>query len=320
MLYPMLCAPAFKDYLWGGNRLKTVLQKQYEAPTMAESWELSCHPDGMSTVHNGPLAGCTLHQVLLEHPAWMGAKAQEHRQLPLLIKFIDAQKDLSIQVHPSVRTADPQKGEQDKTEIWYVLSCEPDAFLYYGFNRVITPEELKARAQDGSILDVLNRVPVKPGDVFHIWAGTIHAIGKGILLAEIQQNSNTTFRVYDFKRKDKDGKPRALHIEDAARAVNYEVTDPHIARPQTQILTDGTQFQPVFQSDVFQTERYQIQNCHAFTCTPQSFEALLCIDGQGAIAYNGEEYAIHKGECYFLPAGLGDYEIRGACEILRSML
>ena len=320
MLYPMLCAPVFKDYLWGGNRLQTVLHKQYQAPMMAESWELSCHPDGMSTIHNGPLAGRTLHQVLLEHPAWMGEKAQGQRQLPLLIKFIDAQKDLSIQVHPSVRTADPQKGEQDKTEIWYILSCEPDAFLYYGFNRIITPQELKERAQDGSILEVLNRVPVHPGDVFHIWAGTIHAIGKGILLAEIQQNSNTTFRVYDFGRKDKDGKPRALHIEDAARAVNYVVTDPHIDRPQTQHLPDGTQFQPVFTSDVFQTERYQITRAHAFTCTPQSFEAVLCIDGQGAIAYNGEEYAMEKGTCYFLPADLGGYQVQGACEILRSML
>lgn len=316
----MLCTPVFKDYLWGGNRLKTVLHKQYQAPYMAESWELSCHPDGRSTVANGAFAGRTLHAVLQEHPAWMGQRAQGHAQLPLLIKFIDAQKDLSIQVHPSARTADPQKGEQDKTEIWYVLSCEPDAFLYYGFNRVITPEELKARAQDGSILDVLNRVPVKPGDVFHIWAGTIHAIGKGILLAEIQQNSNTTFRVYDFKRKDKDGKPRPLHIDDAARAVNYEITDAHSAQQQAQQLPDGTLVQSVFQSDVFQTERYVIAHRHGFTCTPQSFEALLCIDGQGAIAYNGQEYAIHKGECYFLPANLGEYEVQGACEILRSML
>ena len=216
MKEPLLLIPACKDYLWGGTRLKTEYHKRSDRPVIAESWELSCHPDGPSRVANGPLAGHTLPEALaLLGPGCLGKRARRFGRFPLLIKLIDAEKDLSIQVHPDDGYARRVEGGQGKTEMWYIVDCEPDAFLYFGFEREISAEEMRRRIADHTITEVLHRAPVHRGDVFFIGAGTIHAIGAGILLAEIQQNSNTTYRVYDFGRVGADGKPRALHVDKA---------------------------------------------------------------------------------------------------------
>ena len=208
--------PTCKDYIWGGQRLKTDFGIQSDLNPLSEAWVLSCHPDGPSVLADGPDKGMTLR-------AWLdkagkealGTACEPFEDFPMLIKLIDAKKDLSIQVHPSDAYALEHEGQYGKTEMWVVLDAEPGASLYYGFDREVSLEEFSSRVSDGTLTEVLRKVPVKPGDVFFIPSGTLHAIGAGLVIAEIQQNSNVTYRVFDYGRLGADGKPRALHVEKA---------------------------------------------------------------------------------------------------------
>ncbi len=189
--------PSCKEYLWGGTRLKSEFGKEFSGEKLAETWELSCHPDGPSIVENGVYAGETLSEyILMEGKKVTGTKSRRYQQFPLLIKFIDAKEDLSIQVHPDDAYALQYEGQYGKTEMWYIVDCEEGASLYYGFSREISKEEFVERIEKKTLLEVLNKVEVQKGDVLFIEPGTIHAIGKGNLIAEIQQNSNVTYRVY----------------------------------------------------------------------------------------------------------------------------
>lgn len=200
-------APCFKDYLWGGRRLVEEYNKQYSGEILAESWELSCHPDGPSVIINGQYAGKTLQEYIdTEGKDVLGENCRRFKEFPILTKFIDAKDNLSIQVHPDNRYALKNEGQYGKTEMWYVMDAGEDAYLYYGFKQEISREEFARRIEEDTLLDVLNSVRVQKGDVLFIEAGTIHAIGKDILIAEIQQNSNITYRVYDYGRTGKDGK------------------------------------------------------------------------------------------------------------------
>ena len=222
--------PACKDYLWGGEKLRQDYGIQSQLHPLAEAWVLSCHPDGPSVVATGPLAGKTLPEYIQEKgPGCLGADCEKFTDFPILAKFIDAKGDLSIQVHPSNEYALAHEHQFGKTEMWYVLDCEPGATLYYGFQHQISREEFQQRIQDNTLTEVLNAVPVEKGDLFFIPAGTLHAIRKGIVVAEIQQNSNVTYRIYDYGRVGADGKPRQLHIQQA-----LEVTQrtPAPARPR----------------------------------------------------------------------------------------
>ena len=210
MAQPMLLQPAFKDYLWGGERLKTDFGKQTAIAPLAESWELSCHPDGESTIASGPFAGQTLAAALQAQPELLGSAVDAQDGFPLMIKLIDAKQSLSVQVHPDDEYAARVEHSRGKTEMWVIVDCEPGAELLYGFSRPVTREELACRIKDGTLLEVAGHAPVHPGDVFFIPAGTLHAIGAGILIAEIQQSSNVTYRVYDYDRRDKNGNTRPL--------------------------------------------------------------------------------------------------------------
>lgn len=222
MIYvPLKMQPCYKEYLWGGTRLKSRFGKIDAPDVTAESWELASHPDGESRIQGGTYAGKTVVELgRSDHDGFWGRGCQT-ADFPLMVKLIDAQKDLSIQVHPSDQTALVERGERGKAEMWYIVDCAPQAFVYYGFSQRITKEEFLERARDGSICQVLNRVSVAKGDVFYILPGTIHAIGAGIVVAEIQQNSNTTFRVYDYQRRGVDGVLRPLHLERAAEVLDY---------------------------------------------------------------------------------------------------
>ncbi len=193
--------PACKDYLWGGDRLKKEYHKEFAGERLAETWELSCHPDGPSVIAEGPEAGLTLPQYIEKHgKGVLGSNCQIFQDFPILIKFIDARDDLSIQVHPNNIDALEKEHQYGKTEMWYVLEAEEGAYLYYGFKRPLTQEEYRRRIRDNTLEEVLNAVPVQKGDMFYIPAGTVHAICKGMVIAEIQQNSNVTYRVYDHGR------------------------------------------------------------------------------------------------------------------------
>lgn len=198
-LYPVRLIPVFKDYLWGGTKLKTVFNKKSELNILAESWELSANKDGQSIIANGKYQGYGLKEYIdIVGKEIVGTKGLALDDFPILIKFIDAKKNLSVQVHPDDEYATCHDGANAKTEMWYILDCNVGAYLYYGFKKDITKQEYQDAIRSNTITDVLNKVPVHKGDVFFIPAGTVHAIGAGILICEIQQNSNTTYRVYDY--------------------------------------------------------------------------------------------------------------------------
>lgn len=296
--------PACKDYIWGGHRLKELYNKSYDGDVLAETWELSCHPDGPSTVINGPYAGKTLREYIdSEGRQVLGANCQMFQDFPILIKFIDAKEDLSIQVHPDNTYALAHEGQYGKTEMWYVLEAEPDASLYYGFQHEITREELCRRIADNTLTEVLNAVPVHKGDLIYIPAGTIHAICRGVVIAEIQQSSNVTYRVYDHNRTDADGKPRPLHIEKAAEVA--ELTPPrrdwnfggHLARSM------------YFTVDA-------VESGAAVSCNGESFTSLLILDGEGGVRCGNEEVSCRKGDSLFIPAGSGCAGLSGSLRAL----
>lgn len=308
-----LC-PSYKEYLWGGKKLMTDFHKDYDGEILAESWELSCHQDGPSYIANGEYEGETLEEyIVMEGKKILGKHARRFARFPVLIKFIDAAQDLSVQVHPSDEFAIENEQQYGKTEMWYVVDCEEGASLYYGFSREVGKEELEQRILDNTLLEVLNKVYVKKGDVLFIEPGTIHAIGKGNVIAEIQQNSNVTYRVYDYGRKDKDGKVRDLHIEKALQVtrripmLRQKSFEPHIASCEyftvDKIVLDG-----------------RIMKCMSGTIDPTTFVSILVLEGEGSIRSGSQTLGFKKGDSLFITADTGNYEMEGMCEVLVTTL
>ena len=300
-------APSFKDYIWGGRRLIDEYHKPYEGDILAESWEVSCHPDGPSYITNGAYAGKTLQEYIdLAGREVLGTNCRRFDEFPVLIKFIDAKDNLSIQVHPDNAYALKNENQYGKTEMWYVVDCEEGAYLYFGFNREVSKEEFESRIKDNTLLEVLNPVKVKKGDVLFIESGTIHAIGKNILIAEIQQNSNVTYRVYDYGRVGKDGKPRDLHV---AKALDVTRREPVQERPSCT--------PHIAACDYFTVDKLCLKGEKASGYVgEESFRSILVLDGEGEIENGGEKITFKKGDSLFLPAGSGAYEITGTVEAL----
>lgn len=302
--------PSCKDYLWGGHRLVEEYGKEYDGEVLAETWELSCHPDGPSVITNGRFAGKTLQQYINEQgKEVLGTHCRRFRDFPILTKFIDAKDNLSIQVHPDNRYALKNEGQYGKTEMWYVMDAGKEAFLYYGFKKKVSREEFEKRIREDTLLEVLNAVPVQKGDVLFIESGTIHAIGKDILIAEIQQNSNVTYRVYDYGRVGKDGKKRDLHIEKAL-AVTKRVP----------IIRDKSSYPHVADCDYFTVDKLnldgKVMKKMEGTVSEESFASILMLDGKGTISSQGETVAFKKGDSFFLSAGSGTYQVQGSCDAL----
>ena len=311
---PLRLYPCYKEYLWGGTRLKKEFGKTDAPDVTAESWELAELEAGCSLTGSGESLSQLASQ---DREKFWGSSIRED-QFPVLVKMIDAAKDLSIQVHPSDETAIPRLGEQGKAEMWYIVDCRPGAFLYYGFSKKIRREEFVRRAKDGTICDVLNRVPVHPGDVFYILPGTIHAIGAGTLIAEIQQSSNTTFRVYDYGRLDAHGNPRALHLDRAAEFVDLTPVLPERCRANNSFETPDFTFSEMFRCRYFSAYCIQVRREIPLVCDGSSFHHLLCVDGSGEIQAGQTLYPIERGQSYFLPAAMGAYRVRGKCRVLLS--
>ena len=302
--------PSCKDYLWGGSRLVEEYGKEYDGEVLAETWELSCHPDGPSVIRNGKYAGRTLSEYIeREGKDVLGTHCRRFRDFPILTKFIDAKDNLSIQVHPDNRYALKNEGQYGKTEMWYVMDAGKEAFLYYGFKKEISREEFARRIQEDTLLEVLNAVPVQKGDVLFIESGTIHAIGKNILIAEIQQNSNVTYRVYDYGRVGKDGKKRDLHIEKALAVTN-----------RIPIVKDNSSYPHVADCDYFTVDKLNLDGKVMRELTgevsEESFASILMLDGEGIIENEGETLGYKKGDSFLLSAGSGKYTIKGTCDAL----
>lgn len=314
----MQMEPVSKETVWGGDRLKTDYGKSAATDRLGESWELSAVPGSESRIFNGCYRGLTLNALAETYGISFWGEHSRDGRFPLLVKLIDAAQNLSVQVHPSDEKADATIGEQGKAEMWYVLDAKPKSCLFLGLSRPVSREALEKSCEDGSVLSLLNRVHVSRGDVFYIPPGTIHAIGKGITLAEIQQNSDTTFRIYDYNRLGTDGKPRALHWERACQIVNYEPLIPEQNRANAMVQFDGFTLSELLTCAFFRSYRFNVRKSVRLSSDAASFRSLLCIEGSGVLEHQGETYPICKGRSYFLPAGMGDYRLAGKCTVLLS--
>ena len=287
--------PECKDYIWGGEKLKEKYGKITDKSPCAESWELSFHKDGMTRLSDGR----TLAEAVT--PADIGTRAAKFEGFPVLIKFIDAKADLSVQVHPSDDYALKYENSYGKTEMWYVVEADEGAGIYLGFKESITKEEFAAAISEKRLTDLLNFFEVKAGDCFFIPSGTIHAIGKGCLICEIQQNSNLTYRVYDYGRVDKFGKERELHIDKA-----LAVTSTDKFAPTT---FDGD---VLGECEYFTASKISLSGRLGLSADKDSFNAVTCISGEGEI--DGQK--LSTGDTYFVPAGYGAYSLSGNAEII----
>lgn len=317
---PLKLIPPLKDYLWGGSRLKTEYFKKSTLDKVAESWELSCHKDGVSIIKNGRFEGESLPEFLRKHPEYAGTRAKRFEQFPLLIKLIDAADNLSVQVHPDNEYAMRVEGEYGKTEMWYIVEAEPGAELIYGFQRPLSEAEFAAHIGQGTLLDVVNRVPVQPGDVFFIEAGTLHGIGKGILIAEIQQNSNTTYRVFDYGRVGADGRPRELHVEKALEVTKREVpacTGKAVGERQ---MFDGYASTLLSSCSYFNVMALDIEEEAVLYADEESFHSLLVLDGELELDFGFGSLGLIKGDSVFVPAALGEYALVGAGKVLLTTI
>ncbi|MBP3243069.1 MAG: mannose-6-phosphate isomerase, class I [Ruminococcus sp.] len=318
---PFELTPPIKDYIWGGTRLRDEFGKESKLDRLAESWELSCHKDGVSVIKTGEFAGMTLPQFLEEHPEALGENCDKFDFFPVLIKLIDAKDNLSVQVHPDNDYAMRVEGEYGKTEMWYIVDCDPDAELIYGFKDEISQEDFRRAIEENTLLDKVNRVKVKKGDVFFIKSGTLHAIGKGILIAEIQQNSNTTYRVYDYGRVGADGKPRELHIEKA-----LEVTDRTPAPMNTiapaQEMGDGLSIQQLASCEYFSVMKFTMAEGGElfFNHVQGSFQHFLVVEGTGSLVCGDEVLPVKKGSSVFVPAGSEAFYITGECSVIITFI
>lgn len=314
-------SPAFKDYLWGGTRLKNDFGFQTDLDIVAEGWMLSCHKDGENRIENGQYEGKTLSEVLSDgHTDLLGTNAKAFDRFPILIKLIDAKKDLSVQVHPDNDYALRVEGEYGKTECWYILDCDEGAELIYGFKKEISREEFERRIEDNTFLEVVNKVKVHKGDLFFIETGTLHAIGGGILLAEIQQNSNTTYRVYDYGRRGADGKPRPLHTEKAVEVTNC-VPPTHDSKPIGALEQfDGFTKQLLTTCNLFTVCAVNVERAYAGVAKAESFVSLVITEGTGTISCKGEELLAKKGDSFFIAADSGEFCVNGKMKLIETRI
>lgn len=318
-MYPLLLKPPIKDYLWGGTKLKTDFGFQTEKDIAAEAWMLSAHKDGMNIVLNGEHKGKTINEVLeIWGKSALGKNAEKFSYFPILIKLIDAKQKLSVQVHPDDIYGLANEGEYGKTEMWYVVDCEDGAKLIYGFKENISKEEFEKRIKDNTLADVCNFVSVHKGDIFFIEAGTLHAIGEGILIAEVQQNSNTTYRVSDYGRLGADGKPRELHIEKALDVTKCESPKIPYGNIGKVTIEGKNSIRELAVCDKFTVKLISLEEPMSINST-ESFISLILLDGMANINWGYGEVNAKKGDSIFIPTGL-QLEIKGSAKILYSCI
>ena len=296
--------PAFKDNLWGGTRLRDVYGKKCDYDIVAESWELSTHKAGQSIVATGKNKGLMLGEYINRFGRGiLGWKCDPYERFPLLIKFIDSRESLSIQVHPGDDYALQKEDEYGKNELWYVVDCEPESYLYCGFSRDTDEAEVRRRIEDGTLTEILNKIPVKKGDSYFIENGTVHAIGPGVLICEIQQSSNVTYRLYDYQRRDKYGELRELHIDKAMEVTNFHEKDMEAAK--------------TMECKYFSIEKSVFDGEVSFNLDDSSFRAFVVLDGSGQVSCGEESLAYRPADCFFVPAGKKTVVFHGCGTVLK---
>lgn len=314
-LYPMRFTPVFKERIWGGRKLARWFS-QLPAGPVGEAWVLSGHSQGPTEVANGPLAGQTLARLSAQFGADLLGTHAPAGPFPLLFKLLDCQDDLSIQVHPDDSYAGLPPGELGKTEMWVVLEAEPGAQVVYGLKAEITAERFAAAVAEGRTMDAMRTLSVRQGDVLYVPAGTVHALGKGLLVAEIQQSSDTTYRVFDYDRLGLDGQPRELHVAHALNVTRYgEPPAPGAIAPGP-----PNQWRQLVTSPYFQVAHGQCQHQWLQQSAPESFQVLFALSGEGTVAWASGSVPLTAGATVLVPAVQGAYTLTGSIELLRVTL
>ena len=307
-LYPLIFEPIIKEKLWGGKNLNKILNKPRMSDHDGESWELSCVPDNVSVLRNGPLAGKTLTELIEQFRGDLVGEAvyEEHGSIfPLLIKFIDAQQDLSIQVHPDDELAKNRHNSFGKTEMWYVIDSEPDASIIVGFSEPLNVSQYLDYVENNKLMSILNRERVQPHDVFFIPAGRVHTIGKGLIIAEIQQTSDVTYRIHDFDRVDTKGSKRELHNDLAIEAIDFTIPDSYKT-----IYERASSEQVIGTSNYFTTKRRLLNKSTTLNFDHSSCTILMCIEGSYDVSYFDELPTISKGDTVLVPSCIEELRLR----------
>ncbi len=313
-IYPLVFEPILKERIWGGTKLKTVFNKPIQSETTGESWELSTVPGDISRVAEGKYKGKLLLELISEFPEEILGETVHKKigtEFPLLFKFIDAKDDLSIQVHPNDELAKKRHNSFGKTEMWYVMQADENARIVVGFKEKSSREEYLKHLENKTLLSILQEIPIKKGDVFFLETGTIHAIGAGIVIAEIQQTSDITYRVYDWDRVDAEGKSRELHVDLALDAINYNTTDTKRTYAQEENKSNPVVICPYFTTNYFPLDgKVEIKKQH------ESFTVYMCMEGNFKVKYNETVWNYKKGDTVLLPAAMQDYGLEGQAVLL----
>jgi mannose-6-phosphate isomerase len=316
IIYPLTFTPVFRDYIWGGRNLETKLGRNLPPGNVAESWDISGHPSSPTKVDDGPLAGQTLPDVLDQLGLdLVGQRSREmlaRGKFPLLIKLLDANKPLSVQVHPNDEYANThENGELGKTEMWYILHAAEGAQLIYGLRSGVTPGSFRNAIAAGELENCLHYLPVQAGDTVFIPSGSIHALLEGLVLAEIQQNSDTTYRVYDWNRIGDDGRPRPLHVDKAIDVTNFEQVEPGPAVPELLHQNDTLRHELLVSCPYFRTEKVEFKQPGTFAglCEGSTFEIWGIMSGHGQVSWAGKPVDLPAVRFVLLPAALGEFAV-----------
>lgn len=308
--------PVYKDYIWGGTRLKEYFNKNVETPTAAESWEISTNEAGLSKIANSTMKGNTLKNLFDNRDLReeiFGTKTKEMEKFPLLIKYIDANSNLSVQVHPNDEYAKKNENDGGKTEMWYIIDCAENAQIICGMKESIEKKDVSDIIRNGKIKENLNYINIQKGDAVYIPSGTIHAILAHTLICEIQQNSNLTYRVYDWDRLGSDGKPRELHIEKAIDVIDVQ-TKPRVVHSRNE------ENKKIVDNEFFKVEKIVVDEEYRDKSNKETFYTINIIEGNGKIEANNKEYNLNKGDSILIPANIGEYRINGKIELLKSYI
>lgn len=322
MLYPLLFDPILKEKIWGGSTLQKRYGRKLPSDRIGESWDVACHQNGTSVVANGFLKGMTLKQLIDSYGSELLGQEVQRRfgnEFPLLIKLIDATEFLSVQVHPDDEYAAlHEEGQPGKTEMWYIIHAQPDASLIYGLVPGTTREEFKEAIRAGRLDKYLRSVKVQAGDVLYIPAGVVHAIGPGILICEIQQNSDTTYRVYDWNRLGDDGKPRTLHVDKALDVIDFSGKLAKGKLSGLSVDEEGGSRTYYVACSYFAVEKLECHGCMDERADGSKFFTLTVVEGEGEIAYSRGRQPFKAGDSVLIPACLGDYKVKGKCTIIKA--
>lgn len=312
MQEPLFLKPVFQEKIWGGSRLRSVFGFDIPNDKIGEDWAISAHPHGVSVVENGPFKGWKLDDLWKEHKELFGHPSEP--VFPLLIKILDAEDDLSVQVHPDDAYGMAHEGELGKTECWYIIDAEPGAEIIYG-HHAKTREELAEMIQDSRWDDLLKKVPVKKGDFFYVPSGTIHAIGKGIMILETQQSSDTTYRVYDYDRKDDQGNARELHIQQSIDVTTVPAKAPELQIKE--IRQGNSSIVTYLETEFFNVYEWDIKGITSFK-KQAPYTLMTVIDGAGELVIDNQTYPLEKGTSAILPSDITEWKVQGELSIIAS--